>query len=92
MSKTPDGRKLMEDEAQLRAQFADADAKASALKEKMDAATDGATRSKLAVDSANAANAKSAIAQKLYVAEIAVETKAKTFVLDPDPPKDPPKH
>lgn len=92
MKKTPDGQKLMEEEAQLRTQFADADAKASALKEKMDAATDSTTRSKLAVDSANAANAKSAIAQKLYVAEIAVETKAKTFVLDPDPPKDPPKH
>lgn len=91
MSKTPDGRKLMEEEALLRNQFADADGKASALKAKMDAATDSATRSKLAVDSANAANAKSAIAQKLYVAEIAVETKAKTFVLDPDPPKVSPK-
>jgi hypothetical protein len=86
MRQTPDGQKLMNEELALRGEFAKADAKVAALKAKMNAA-DAATRGQLAVDVVNADTEKTKIAQKLYVAEIAVETKAKTFVLDPDPPK-----
>lgn len=82
MDKSPDGHKLLGEETALRGQFATAEAKVAEIKAKRDAATDGATRSKLALDMATADTIKTNIGQQLYVKEIAVETEAKKFVLD----------
>jgi len=82
MSKSPEDKKLMGEEAALRTQLADAGAKADALKAKRDAATDTSMRQKLAVEYANADQVKGQVGQKLYVKEIAVETAAKKYVLD----------
>jgi hypothetical protein len=82
MSKTPEGQKLLGEETALRAQFANAAAKADEIKAKRDSATDPAIRGQLGVDYANADKIKGDIGQTLFVKEIAVETAAKKFVLD----------
>jgi chromosome segregation ATPase len=82
MSKSPEDKKLMGEEAALRTQLADANAKADALKAKRDAVADGPARQKLAVEYANADQVRGQIGQKLSVKEIAVETAAKKYVLD----------
>lgn len=82
MSKSPEDKKLMGEEAALRTQLADANAKADALKAKRDAVADGPERQKLAVEYANADQVRGQVGQKLSVKEIAVETAAKKYVLD----------
>jgi hypothetical protein len=82
MNTTAEGQKLLEKEKTLQAQLDSANAKLNEIRKEKDAATDPAERNRLEVDYSNADDDKSQIAQQLSVAEDAVETQAKTFVLD----------
>jgi tetratricopeptide (TPR) repeat protein len=82
MNKTPEGKKLIAEEADLRDKYASADAKAAELKVQRDAAADGVARGKLAVEYEKLDEIKNGFGQKLYVKEIELETMSKKFVLD----------
>jgi hypothetical protein len=82
MSKTPEGQKLIKEEAALRVQLAKAEAAATEIKVKRDSETDPAKRGELGVEYAKADKIRSDIGQNLYVKEIQVESEAKKYVLD----------
>jgi Flp pilus assembly protein TadD len=78
---TPEGKKLIDSEGAYKSQLSRANAKVAAIKRRRDTSTDPAVRRQASVDYVKAVDARDRVQQHLYVTQIAIEKKAKDYVL-----------